>query len=600
MPYVSILSTITNKIYNEKIFIYKGVSMNNPSQANATQENANKQEEMLKDYLKNMETCKQQAEEGKKRVENALKAKMLNEAKQHAQSTSNSAYEALNIADLSEKVTIEQDTENTELSKLKEEISKCAKDAHRLAYQTDKLISDEESYKITFDKLLTLLGFLFKLGLLIGGGCIFIYCFFYINYLPSDLAIGNAFSLIFIALGLGIGYVFALIFIALVLGMCYALIVSYPIVFNFLREVVTKILKCLKTVGDKLRKNCGKIIILFILVSCILVSFIAFLIKCFPVLQGFASQLLLYSLLTLSTLLALIIINIGVKNFQGKFLLGKNHSSKDRFTLGVYFVIIQFVIILLFPKLIGVDFLRNSINNLGIARQNVSIELSEKDFNLIKNTAKEADIPVLFSCNENEKTIHGVDVLWHGLGDNTLIEIPFREQNKNIRLELKSSENKIITLGNQTSAKGCIHDRLKNSFDKGKSEPSEKMTNELNDILKKVANNYAVKKLDVTGYADLSPYKGGNQQLSKQRADTVKSKIDEIKKGVQGIENLEVYSIGGGNYHADNKCINPKLSEKDLEDCRMVDRGISLRFHVEQKKPDQGNQQDAQSKQQNN
>ncbi|OSI09227.1 hypothetical protein BWD10_10655 [Neisseria zoodegmatis] len=277
-----------------------------------------------------------------------------------------------------------------------------------------------------------------------------------------------------------------------------------------------------------------------------------------------------------------------------------NYRKEDKiYILGILILVIYSIICAVFA-ITGFNFLRFPFNQLGIALQNVSMGLSEKDFNLIKNTAEEADIPVLFSCNESEKTIHGVDVLWHGLGDNSLIEIPSREQNKNIRLELKSSENKIITLSNQTSPKGCIHARLKNSFDKRKSEPSEKMTNELNDILTKVANNYAVKKLDVTGYADLSPYKGGNQQLSKQRADTVKSKIDEIKKGVQGIENLEVYSIGGGNYHADNKCINPKLSEKDLEDCRMVDRGISLRFHVEQKKPDQGNQQDAQSKQQNN
>ncbi|OSI17364.1 OmpA family protein [Neisseria dumasiana] len=595
--------------------------MNNPSQANATQENANKQEEMLKDYLKNMETCKQQAEEGKKRVENALKAKMLDEAKQHAQSTSNSAYEALNIADLSEKVAIEQNTENTELSKLKEEISKCAKDAHRLAYQTDKLISDEESYKITFDKLLTLLGFLFKLGLLIGGGCIFIYCFFYINYLPSDLGMGNAFVSIFTALGLGIGYVFALIFIALLLGIGYALIVGCPIVFNFLLEVARTIHKYLKNVQDQFREKIKSLrsLTLLTLLIVLIVLIALSLIQYYPAVKGFVSQLPLDSLFSLIIIIMLTAINlvIIIKAFQGEFLLDQYYPSKTRFIWGVIFVILQFPLIQQFSELTGVDFLRNSINNLGIARQNVSIELSEKDFNLIKNTAEEADIPVLFSCKENEKTIHGVDVLWHGLGENTFIEITSKAQEKEdknnnsqqdkqdkkyIRLELKSSENKIITLGNQTSVKGCIHDRLKNSFDKGKSEPSEKMTKELNDILKKVADNYTVKKLDVTGYADLSPYtyKGGNQQLSKQRADVVKSKIDEIKKCIKEIGNLEVYPIGGGNYHADNKCNNPKLSEKDLEDCRMVDRGISLRFHVEQKKTNQGNQQDAQSKQQNN
>lgn len=552
--------------------------MNNPSQTNATQEDTNKQEKELKDYLKKMETLKQQAEAKKKMAENALKAKMLGKAKEHAKSTSESACEALNIADLAEKVTIEQNTENKKrLKELKEKMNECTQYAQILAYETDKLISDEERYKITFDKLSTFGAFLFKSGLLIGGWCVFMYCFFYIDYLPSGVGIGNAFAFIFIALGFGIGYV-------LIIGCLIGLV---DLSLRILPPIFTTV----------------KILVIVIIIE----SIVLFVCQN----QSEKSYPIIISLILI--MFSVVMINV----FRGRFLLDKFHSSKARFVLVVIFVIIQFVIISPFSMLTGFDFVLFPINKLGIARQNVSMELSEKDFNLIKNTAKEADIPVLLSCNESEKTIHGVNVLWHGLGDNTFIEITSKEQEKEnktnnsqqgkqgkgkkyIRLELKSSENKIITLGNQTSAKGCIHAKLKNSFDKGKSEPSEEMTNELNDILKKVANNYDVKKLDITGYADLSPYKGGNQQLSKQRADAVKSKIDEMKNGIQEIRNLEVYSIGGGNYHADNKCNNPKLSEKDLEDCRMVDRGISLRFHVEQKKTNQGNQQDAQSKQQNN
>lgn len=559
--------------------------MNNLSQANATQENTNKQEEMLKDYLKNMETCKQQAEEGKKRVENALKAKMLDEAKQHAQSTSKFAYEVLRIADLAKKVISEQNTANTAntantnpLEELKKKINICAQNAQKLAYEADKLISDEERYKITFDKLSTLLGFLFKLGLLIGGGGVFIYCFLDINYFPSPMSIENALAFIFIALGFGIAFI--------------AIYVVVEILWKAVKIVMVKIFKK-NNLNQKSNVNASlREIAISVLIGFILTIIIGLI--------GFISNIdidFIFSLLVFIWSIVLgkmILIVFLMKGWE------LNYRKEDKiYILGILILVIYSIICAVFA-ITGFNFLRFPFNQLGIALQNVSMGLSEKDFNLIKNTAEEADIPVLFSCNESEKTIHGVDVLWHGLGDNSLIEIPSREQNKNIRLELKSSENKIITLSNQTSPKGCIHARLKNSFDKGKSEPSEKMTNELNDILTKVANNYAVKKLDVTGYADLSPYKGGNQQLSKQRADVVKSKIDEIKKCIKEIGNLEVYPIGGGNYHADNKCNNPKLSEKDLEDCRMVDRGISLRFHVEQKKTNQGNQQDAQSKQQNN
>ncbi|OSI08482.1 hypothetical protein, partial [Neisseria zoodegmatis] len=185
--------------------------MNNPFQTNATQENTNKQEEKLKDYLKKMEIWERRAEEEKKRAENALKAKMLDEAKKHAKSTSKFAYEVLRIADLAKKVISEQNTANTAntnpLEELKKKINICAQNAQKLAYEADKLISDEERYKITFDKLSTLLGFLFKLGLLIGGGGVFIYCFLDINYFPSPMSIENALAFIFIALGFGIAFI---------------------------------------------------------------------------------------------------------------------------------------------------------------------------------------------------------------------------------------------------------------------------------------------------------------------------------------------------------------------------------------------------------
>ena len=42
-----------------------------------------------------------------------------------------------------------------------------------------------------------------SLGIYIGGGLIFVYLFFYINYIPPSLSIGDSLSYLFVFLGFG-------------------------------------------------------------------------------------------------------------------------------------------------------------------------------------------------------------------------------------------------------------------------------------------------------------------------------------------------------------------------------------------------------------
>lgn len=58
-----------------------------------------------------------------------------------------------------------------------------------------------------------LLSMIVQLGIAIGAILVFIYCFFYINYIPSGLSIGDAITYIFISLGFGIIYSLFVFFI---------------------------------------------------------------------------------------------------------------------------------------------------------------------------------------------------------------------------------------------------------------------------------------------------------------------------------------------------------------------------------------------------
>lgn len=75
-------------------------------------------------------------------------------------------------------------------------------------YQLDRLLGKKN--KNTFlDKLIEYKKFLSifsGVGVAVGAVLIFIYCFFYINYIPSQLSVGDSLSYIFISLGFGLLY----------------------------------------------------------------------------------------------------------------------------------------------------------------------------------------------------------------------------------------------------------------------------------------------------------------------------------------------------------------------------------------------------------
>lgn len=78
--------------------------------------------------------------------------------------------------------------------------------------QLDRLLS-KGNKNILLDKLIEykrFLGVFPGLGIGVGAVLMFIYCFFYINYIPSQLSFSDSLSYIFISLGFGVLYLFFL------------------------------------------------------------------------------------------------------------------------------------------------------------------------------------------------------------------------------------------------------------------------------------------------------------------------------------------------------------------------------------------------------
>lgn len=94
---------------------------------------------------------------------------------------------------------------------------------------------------------------------------------------------------------------------------------------------------------------------------------------------------------------------------------------------------------------------RNVTNVIGLTRQNVIIKLSAEQYEFAEAGIKKLNLNTKICTDKKEKIIFPVNILWHGIGNYSLVEIGEYPKNS-FRIEVKNDESKVIYVDKNTNS----------------------------------------------------------------------------------------------------------------------------------------------------
>lgn len=346
-----------------------------------------------------------------------------------------------------------------------------------------------------------LFGIFMKLSIAIGAVITFMYCFFYIHYIPYGLGIGDSINYIFISLGFGILYTLFVFMHAMP-----------PILWiKFKQEKRSYFLSFMGGV-----------------------LFIITLLLDWHLLDSF-----FYIILPILYIVCI--------------FLFISHGWYDRNTfmkVKIGFSLVLFIAPLFIQGMFSF-ILDRTLTGLSIKTNNSSIQLNDEEFSFLNRLSIEQGVLLKTSCNINDKNkiIHDVNILW-SIGKESLIEI------ENIRLAINNDSLKKIKIHNP---KKCIFKEFRDVFTQG----SAKFENDIGKEIDKFVKLYKgkIEELVVYGTADSKSNKkgGGNKKLSEERAYSIKNLLNDVENvKYEGLANFEY------NTYCKNKGLD-SLDVKDCE-----------------------------------
>lgn len=367
-------------------------------------------------------------------------------------------------------------------------------------------------------KYKSLLGMLSGFFIASGAILVFIYCFFYINYIPSELSIGDSLSYIFISLGFGLMY-FVFIFLHLYCVFCF-----------FHKWILG---------------NHEKIIYFFGIVTLFLVIVFDYFFIGFDL--NFGLLIPIYILIIL--------------------LVFYTYMTEEIKNGSLY--IFSFFLLLFFPLCInGVLnlFLDKSLSNLGVKVYDASIRLSDEEFLSIRKIANEQGVTLKTSCNifDKSKLIHNVNILW-SIGKESLIEISGEgnEENRRIRLTVNNDNMKQIKI---SSPRKCVLKEFRNI----KDDEFYKVQDFISGY-----EQYEISKARFYVFLESKPYKVvKNKKLSE---DWTNSIVGNLPLNIQSniLSFKELTTLEYTQY-----CRENILGSYELKDCDSINKGIILELEL--------------------
>lgn len=237
--------------------------------------------------------------------------------------------------------------------------------------------------------------------------------------------------------------------------------------------------------------------------------------------------------------------------------------------------------IILVPDLTA-NIISNSMQRLGFRQMDVSVSLDSTNQNIVKSVVDELDL-TLHSCGNNshpEQVVHHVNVLWHGMGERTLIEMPFLTDSSGspYQFELnRSGVNVVRRPGDKAGIPLCFtlgNDLL---FESLASTLTPEGTAALAAFAEKVKgyleeSERQVVAITITGHTDRNPVvasNDSNQQLSRRRAESVVEQLKTLGAG------LPINIKAAGSQKPVSSCARD-LPKSELKECLAMDRRVQI------------------------
>ena len=172
------------------------------------------------------------------------------------------------------------------------------------------------------------------------------------------------------------------------------------------------------------------------------------------------------------------------------------------------------------------------MRNVGLRSKDVTLKLSEENYNILSSATNGQYLAAL-GCNtwagNPDRVVHGVNLLWHGIGERTLVEIP-SVKGKNLVVELKR-DGVFFFRDYQGVVKRCLEMNGDILFNAGSAELAKDGGGDLAEMIQVIhKNKLKIDEIQVVGHADAFGYKGGaklNNELALARAATIRDQIIE-------------------------------------------------------------------------
>lgn len=240
------------------------------------------------------------------------------------------------------------------------------------------------------------------------------------------------------------------------------------------------------------------------------------------------------------------------------------------------------IVPMLFVPDLTANIVANSMQRLGFRQIDVSVSLDAANQKIIKDVVDEFDLR-LHSCGNSkkpERIVHHVNVLWHGLGERTLIEMPFLTDSSGspYQVELNRSGVSLVRRpGNQAGIPLCFSLGNDLLFDTYASTLTPEGTAALTAFADKVktyleGSKRHITAISVTGHSDRNPVRAANdsnQKRSRRRAESVAEQLKTWSPDLQ-------LSIKAAGSHTSVSSCARNLPKAELSECLAMDRRVEI------------------------
>ncbi len=420
------------------------------------------------------------------------------------------------------------------------------------------------------------------LKFLIAGGAFltFIYCFFFINFFPTGLTAGDTVFFLAIVVGFTFLHIFLLAFAWFATGWW----VRIPHIRNKAAGVVALIKNKNFEIKRLFEAGSWKNILKTILNS---IDF---------TFQTLATSICLFFLIYFA---ATGYFNEAMTIAASGFLLGIATDYPEKSKVPIHrrkyiraaCVVVAFILPFMMAHKVIDKEIKAVFNNLGIRKTQNSLVLSEENFNLLRTVAEQQHIP-LFPCDDEgdkrERIVSGIDILWHGIGERSLVAISIpaasgsnvstdssKTEDSAIRLELKREGMYVVHATNGLQQR-CIDLNEDALFESGNATLLPGSKEKIEGKIKQMLNGkLKVHKVRVIGHADIQQFSHSRQTnygLALLRAESIKNLIE----GTLHTANGQVVAESKGASEPKVQC-SEKLPSPMMRECLSPNRRVEIR-----------------------